>query len=68
LEEGGTVTVHPGREGDRPSLEFNGAVGGVPTKLSPTQAKAWERLARVLESLGASVEAVASTQGFRVVL
>lgn len=68
LPEGATVTVHAGRQNDQPSLEFNGEVAGEAISLSPTETAAWNRLAEVLDNLGASVEKVDAAQGFRLIL
>jgi C4-dicarboxylate-specific signal transduction histidine kinase len=68
LPEGGTVSLNPVRHGERPSLEFSGEVGGKAVSLAQTEAAAWGRLAAVLADLGASVERVEASQGFRLVL
>jgi C4-dicarboxylate-specific signal transduction histidine kinase len=68
LPEGGTVSLHPVRHGEQPSLEFSGEVGGQAVSLAPTGAAAWSRLAAVLADLGASVERVEASQGFRLIL
>ncbi|MGD2154595.1 MAG: hypothetical protein PVG79_15095 [Gemmatimonadales bacterium] len=68
LPAGGTLTLRPVRHGDRPSVEYNGETGEEAFPLAPTEAAAWSRLAAVLENLGASVEKVEASQGFRLIL
>ena len=68
LPEGATVTVHARQQNDQLSLVFNGVVAGQAAPISLVEAEACNRLAEVLETLGASVEEVDATQGFRVIL
>lgn len=68
LPEGGTLNLHPVRDGDRAALEFNAEVEGQAVSLAPTEAAAWSRLAAVLDDLGASVEKVEAAQGYRLIL
>jgi len=68
LPEGATVTVHARRQDDQPSLEFNGLIAGEAVPLTPMETAAWNRLAEVLDNLGAAVETAEETRGFRLIL
>jgi C4-dicarboxylate-specific signal transduction histidine kinase len=68
LPEPGTVTIHPGRQGDRPAVEFVGEVGEKVVAGPPTDAAGWGKLAELLDSLGASVEATDTACRFSVLL
>jgi C4-dicarboxylate-specific signal transduction histidine kinase len=68
LPEGGTVTVHARRQDGQLSLEFNGIVEGEAVPLAPTETASWNRLADVLDNLGAAVTTDDAAEGFRLVL
>jgi signal transduction histidine kinase len=68
LPEGGTVTVNARWQDGHPSLEFNGVVAGEAVPLAPAEAPSWNRLADVLDNLGAAVTTADEAQGFRLVL
>jgi C4-dicarboxylate-specific signal transduction histidine kinase len=68
LPERATVTVHACWQNGQPSLEFNGAVAGEAVSLTPTETASWNRLAEILDNLGAAVETADGGQGFRLVL
>jgi C4-dicarboxylate-specific signal transduction histidine kinase len=68
LPEPGTVTIHAGRQGEQPSVEFVSEVGEKVVTVPSTNATGWGKLAELLDSLGASVEASDAACRFRVLL
>jgi hypothetical protein len=66
LPEGSTIAIGTGRTDGRPSVEFTGDAGNE-SPPSPTEAEKWDRLAELLDDLGASLETTSAAYGFRVV-
>jgi C4-dicarboxylate-specific signal transduction histidine kinase len=68
LPEPGTVTIHACRQGDRPSVEFVGEARETVVAVPPTGAAGWGKLAELLDSLGASLEATDTACRFSIML